>query len=68
VLVLLDLKMPASSGFKVLAWLQTRPELLSIPVVVLGGSGLAVERAEVKKLGAAVLNIVQAIDVRWFNK
>src|SRR5437660_5152795 len=38
VLILLDLKMPAASGFKVLNWLQTQPELLSIPVVVLGGS------------------------------
>lgn len=79
VLILLDLKMPAASGFKVLAWLQSRPELLSIPVVVLASSGLAVERAEAEKLGAAgyyinpqdfttLLNIVQAIDVRWLNK
>ena len=79
VLVLLDLKMPAASGFKVLAWLQTRPEPLSIPVVVLAGSGLAIEREEAKKLGAAgyyinpqdftpLLNIVQAIDLRWLNK
>src|SRR5882762_4119623 len=52
VLILLDLKMPAASGFKVLAWLQTQPELLSIPVVVLVGSGLAIERAEAQKLGA----------------
>ena len=79
VLVLLDLKMPAASGFKVLVWLKTQPELLSIPVVVLAGSGLAIEREEAKKLGAAgyyinpqdftsLLNIVQTIDIRWLNK
>src|SRR6267142_4463858 len=43
VLVLLDLKMPAASGFKVLTWLQTQPELRSIPVVALTGSALAIE-------------------------
>jgi CheY-like chemotaxis protein len=79
VLVLLDLKMPDASGFKALKWLQTRPDLRSIPVVALGGSGLDIERKEAIKLGAAgyyanpqdfttLLNIVQAIEVRWLSK
>src|SRR5437868_10334708 len=34
-LVVLDLKLPRKSGFGVLEWIRTRPELEGIPVVVL---------------------------------
>jgi len=37
-LVLLDLKMPQTSGFDVLRWIRERPELSHIIVVVMSGS------------------------------
>ena len=37
-LLLMDLKMPKKHGFDVLRWLQTRPDLDSMAVVVLSGS------------------------------
>src|SRR3954467_409184 len=33
-LILLDLKMPTVSGLEVLSWLQKRPDLAKVPVVV----------------------------------
>ena len=78
VLVLLDLKMPKITGFDVLTWIRTRPELASIPVVILTGSGLERDRAEAQKLGAvgyeikpvdfnALLNIIHSIGTRWLK-
>src|SRR4051812_16030564 len=46
ILILLDLKMPKVSGLGVLSWLQTRPELARVPVVVLTGSILERDREE----------------------
>src|SRR5436309_625941 len=37
-LILLDLKMPQTSGFDVLQWIRERPELSSMVVVVMSGS------------------------------
>src|SRR5215213_787293 len=37
-LLLLDVKMPKANGFDVLKWLQTRPELADMPVVMLSSS------------------------------
>jgi CheY-like chemotaxis protein len=37
-LVLLDLKMPQTSGFEVLQWIRQRPELNNVVVVVMSGS------------------------------
>ena len=51
-LILLDLKMPKLSGFEVLSWLQSRPELAKIPVVVLTGSMLPADRKQAQNLGA----------------
>jgi len=70
--------MPKTTGFDVLAWLHARPEMASIPVVVLTGSGLASDRTEAQKLGAvgyevkpvdftALITIVKSIGVRWLN-
>lgn len=39
-LVLLDLKMPRTTGFELLKWMRSQPDLKSIPVVVLSGSEL----------------------------
>ena len=52
VLMLLDLKMPKYSGFDVLAWLQSRPELANLPVVVLTGSVYPEDRQRAVQLGA----------------
>jgi CheY-like chemotaxis protein len=52
-LVLLDLKMPGLTGFDVLTWLQTQPELSTkVPVVVLTGSVHPEDMDKAKKLGA----------------
>jgi len=52
VLVLLDLKLPKYTGFDVLTWLHTRPELSKLPVVVLTGSVYAEDRRRATELGA----------------
>jgi CheY-like chemotaxis protein len=52
-LVLLDLKMPKMDGFDVLAWIQNRAELASLPVVVLTGSVHPKDISAAKNLGAA---------------
>ena len=39
-LILLDLKMPRATGFEVLKWIRSHPELGQLPVVVLSGSEL----------------------------
>jgi CheY-like chemotaxis protein len=78
-LVLLDLKMPKITGLDVLTWLQTRPDLASLPVVVLTGSIQERDRTNAQKLGAvgyevkpvdfsALLNIVQNIGTRWLKQ
>jgi CheY-like chemotaxis protein len=36
--IILDLKMPRKSGFDVLEWLRTKPELADRPVIVLSSS------------------------------
>src|SRR5262249_15525565 len=51
-LMILDLKMPLMDGFEVLAWLQTRPELKSLPVVVLAASHLSADVQKATELGA----------------
>jgi len=37
-LILLDLKMPQTSGFEVLQWVRNQPELANVVVVVMSGS------------------------------
>src|SRR5215831_8573020 len=51
-LFLLDLKMPRLSGFDVLAWLRTRPDFRSVPVVVLSSSPQAPDMLISKEFGA----------------
>jgi len=50
-LLLLDLKMPKTDGFDVLATLQTLPQV-DLPVIVLSTSALMVDIQMAKKLGA----------------
>jgi CheY-like chemotaxis protein len=56
-LILLDLKMPKYSGFDVLEWIHTRPEVARIPVVVLTGSIYAEDRRRAHTLGALAYEI-----------
>jgi len=51
-LVLVDLKMPLMDGFELLAWLQSRPELERLPVIVISSSDHASDMAKAIKLGA----------------
>ena len=39
-IVLLDLKMPRSTGFEILQWIRHHPSLSQLPVIVLSGSEL----------------------------
>ncbi|BAC89473.1 two-component response regulator [Gloeobacter violaceus PCC 7421] len=38
-IVVTDLRLPGSSGLELLAWIQKRPELKDLPVLVLTGTG-----------------------------
>jgi CheY-like chemotaxis protein len=51
-LVLLDLKLPGKGGLEVLRWIQSRPELASLVVVVLTSSSEASDVNEAYRLGA----------------
>lgn len=75
-LILLDLKMPRATGFEVLKWIRSHPELGNLPVVVLSGSELQddIRRAYsagansylVKPLGFdALVDMVQSVNAVW---
>jgi CheY-like chemotaxis protein len=77
-LMLLDLNMPAMDGFEVLAWMQERPDLAHVPVVVLSGSPREEDMTRAKKLGArdykvkpadlsGLVEIVKDLDVAWLS-
>jgi CheY-like chemotaxis protein len=77
-LLLLDLKMPRLTGFDVLKWLQTRPELSKLPVVVLSSSEHADDLAESRRLGAqdfhpkpldvpGLVKLAHELDRRWLS-
>lgn len=51
-LVLLDLSMPITNGFEVLAWIRSQPDLKALPVVVLTSSNNESDRARAANLGA----------------
>src|SRR5947209_11189078 len=51
-LVLLDLMLPRVNGFEVLAWLQSRPELSYLSVVVLSDSDNQQDATRAMLLGA----------------
>jgi CheY-like chemotaxis protein len=50
--VLLDLKLPHVLGLDVLKWIRTRPELQTLPVVVLTSSGERSDLERAYRLGA----------------
>ena len=51
-LFLLDLKLPFKNGFEVLGWIQTKPELKHLPVIVLTQSDRIKDANEAYRLGA----------------
>lgn len=48
----LDLKMPFVSGFEVLEWISTQPQLSTLPVFILTGSSIERDRQRALDLGA----------------
>jgi CheY-like chemotaxis protein len=79
ILILLDLKMPRMTGFEVLSWLATRPDLKHVPVVVLSSSSQEEDIARARQLGASdyyvkphhladLINILKTLDSRWLSK
>ena len=51
-LVFLDVEMPKMNGFDVLAWLKGRPDMGSLPVVVLSSSSVEEDEAMALRMGA----------------
>jgi DNA-binding response OmpR family regulator len=51
-LVVVDIKMPLSDGFELLAWLQKHPEVSKAPVVVLSASDFQQDISKARELGA----------------
>lgn len=51
-LVLLDLNLPARSGFEVLEWLRGQEPLAGLPVVIFSSSGRPEDRERARRLGA----------------
>ena len=51
-LLLLDLKMPHSTGFEVLRWIRQLPEWMSLPVIILTASSEGSDIKQAYELGA----------------
>jgi len=77
-LVLLDLNLPARSGFEVLQWIRDQPRLAALPVVVISSSGRPEDRERARQLGAddylvkpasplRLVDTVQALWARWLD-
>jgi CheY-like chemotaxis protein len=75
-LVLLDIKMPRTTGFEVLKWIKGRAALAHVPVVVLSGSELQDDIQEAYASGAssyfikplvfdALVNLIRSINTIW---
>ena len=76
-LILLDLKMRRLNGTEVLKWVRAQPELASVPVVVLSGSGSEEDMRQVYADGAngfiikplgffALVEMVRHLNFNWF--
>src|SRR6266478_6497190 len=75
-LVLLDLKMPGTDGFEVLAWARNSPNLKRLLVVVLTSSNLQADVDKAYELGANyylvkpvefddMVNLIQRFEIYW---
>jgi CheY-like chemotaxis protein len=78
-LVVVDLKLPLMDGFELLAWLQNRPELGSLPVIVISSSNLDSDREKAIQLGAKdylvkphdpdeLVGMIQTLPARWMGE
>jgi CheY-like chemotaxis protein len=70
--------MPRKTGFDVLAWIGTRPELQGIPVVVLSSSSSDADIRKARGMGARdylvkpnnlgqYLKVVQSLHAQWLK-
>jgi CheY-like chemotaxis protein len=77
-LVLLDLKMPRATGFDVLHWIRSHPEIGGVPVVIFSGSELQADIQQayasgadsymVKPIGfSALVELVKNINHSWLE-
>lgn len=76
--ILLDVKLPTSSGLDVLAWIRAQPHLRRLPVIMLTSSLLPSDIARAYDLGAnsyllkpsdlhSLVALAKAIDLYWFQ-
>lgn len=71
-LILLDLNLPVKSGFEVLEWIRSHPELKATKVVVVSASGQHSDMVRAKGLGvtdyvvkpSAVSRLIQLVNER----
>jgi CheY-like chemotaxis protein len=77
-LILLDLKMPRATGFEVLKWIRSHPELGSVPVIILSGSELQDDIRHAYSVGAnsylvkplgfrALVKMVENLNTLWLS-
>jgi CheY-like chemotaxis protein len=78
-LILLDLKMPRTTGLEMLAWIRKHPELSRLPVVVLSGSELHEDIRQAYAIGAnsylvkplgfeALVDLVKDVNAVWLSQ
>jgi CheY-like chemotaxis protein len=76
--VLLDIKLPSSSGLELLAWIRNQPSLRRLPVIMLTSSLLASDIDNAYDLGAnsyllkpsnleALISLARTIDAYWLK-
>jgi len=75
-LMLLDLKMPGTSGFEVLQWVRSKPEFRRLLIVVLTSSNLQADVDRAYELGAnsylvkpvefeEMVSMIQRFEIYW---
>jgi CheY-like chemotaxis protein len=75
-MLMLDLKMPRMSGFDVLAWLATRPDLKNLPTVILSSTSDESDIRRAREMGArefftkphdlsTLVEIIHDLHSRW---
>jgi CheY-like chemotaxis protein len=78
-LVVVDLKLPLMDGFELLAWLQNRPEFVSLPVIVFSSSNLDSDKEKAFHLGAKdylvkphdpdeLVPMIQTLRAKWMGE
>ena len=76
--ILLDLKLPCSSGLEVLAWIRSQPHLKRLPVIMLSSSLLSSDINQAYELGAnsyllkpadlgSLITLTKTIDLYWLK-